>query len=383
MALLVIIGWVRLLVKRKLAAGLFIEGVILSAVWLAVLCVSLLRFMSLTPAANGRLLFPGIAAFSILWVLGFRAALPEKWTVHGFGIVVAGLLLLSLYSPLLGIAPRYALPLLKSPAALEGAEIFDNADFGAVRILGVRVSPDTAEPGDDVQVALFWQALATPSADLRVVVRLWTAGGRLIVQRDTVPAGETYPPDLWAPGDVIRDMHSLPVDANGPAMCRVSISVVDGDAQLGEASSPLMLRLYAGKEDASDDIHPLDYRLGDALEMQGYTAVYDGVRVILALSWDVTAALSEDYTVFAQIFDAEGELIGQGDGPPLDGDYPSSYWQAGERLIDTREIAIEHPEAEPAYLLVGFYRLGDGARLPVVGADGQRIPDDALRLEID
>jgi hypothetical protein len=381
--LVAVIGWIKLLVKRKPAAGFFGEGVILSAVWLAVLCISLLRFMSLTPAANGRLLFPGIAAFSILWVLGFRTALPEKWAAWGFGSVIAGLLLLSLYSPLLGIAPRYALPLVKSPAALADAELFDSAEFGAVQLLGVRVSPDTIEPGDDVQVALYWETLSTPSMDLRVVVRLWTAGGRLIAQRDTTPAGEVYPPDLWKPGDVIRDVHPLHVDARGPAMCRVSVSVVDGDAQLGEVSSPLLLRLNGLEADASDNLRPLDYQLGDALDVQGYAVTYDGTRVTLALSWDVTATLLEDYTVFAQAFDAEGKLIGQGDGLPLDGDYPSSYWQIGEHLTDTREIAIETPESKPAYLLVGFYRLSDGFRLPVVDADGQRVPGDAMRLEVN
>ncbi|MGC9395747.1 MAG: hypothetical protein ACP5J4_12930, partial [Anaerolineae bacterium] len=381
LTLVAVIGWIKLLAKRELAVRLFVEGVVLFAVWFAVLCISLLRFMSLTPAANGRLLFPGIAAFSTLWVLGFRAALPEKWTACGFGIVIAGLLLLSLYSPLLGIAPRYALPLVKSSAALEGVTLFDEAEFGAVRLLGVRVSPDTVEPGDDVQVTLYWETLSTPSADLRVIVRLWTAGGRLLAQRDTVPAGEIYPPDLWEPGDVIRDVHPLYVDADKPAMCRVSVSVADGDVPLGEVSSPLLLRLNGAEGDASDDLLPLDYRLGDALDMEGYAVAYNGARVTLTLSWDVIAPLYADYTVFAHVFDADGKLIGQGDGPPLSGDYPSSYWQAGERLIDTR--IIETGDAQPAYLLVGFYRLGDGARLPVFAPGGQRVPDDALRLEFD
>jgi len=380
--LVAMIGWIRLLARRELVAELFIEGVVLSAVWFAVLCISLLRFMSLTPAATGRLLFPGIAAFSILWVLGFHAALPAKWTAWGFGMVAGGLLLLSLYSPLLGIAPRFASPLVKSAAALEDVTLFDNAEFGAVRVVGVSVSPDTIELGDDVQVALFWETLTIPSADLRVVVRLWTAGGRLIAQRDTAPAGEMFPPDLWEPGDVIRDVHSLSVDADGPAMCCVSVSVVDGDVALGEVSSPLLLRLNGAVEDAPGDLLPLDYHLGDALDMQGYAAVYDGTRVTLTLGWNVAATLPADYTVFAHVFDVNGKLIGQGDGPPLNGDYPSSYWQIGERLIDTREIVLEDPVSEPAYLLVGFYRLDDGVRLPVLAADGQRVAADAIRLEV-
>jgi hypothetical protein len=375
-----IAGWIKALVKREMPAGLFGEGLILSAVWFAVLCLSLLRFMSLTPAANGRLLFPGIAAFATLWVWGFRFVLPEKWAARGLGGVVAGLLLLSLYSPLCGIAPRFASPLVNSVAALKGMTPFDAAEFGAVQVVGLSVARDTLEPGAAAEVTLYWRALATPSPDLRVVVRLWTAGGRLLAQRDTAPAGETYPPDLWQPGDVIRDVHTLPVDADGPAMGRVSVSVADGDVVLGEVSSPLLLRLTGPAEGAADALRPLDDRVGDALEMRGYAVVHGGARVTLTLSWDVTTMLPEDYTGFAQVFDAEGKLIAQGDGPPLGGDYPSSYWQAGERLTDTR--IIETGGAQPAYLLVGFYRLDDGVRLPVVGPGGQRVLDDALRLEV-
>ena len=48
------IGWIRALAKRELASGIFVDGVILSAVWFAVLSIRLLRFMGQTPAANGR-----------------------------------------------------------------------------------------------------------------------------------------------------------------------------------------------------------------------------------------------------------------------------------------------------------------------------------------
>lgn len=380
--LVAVSGWVRVLAKRELASGIFIEGMLLSAVWFAVLCVSLLRFMSLTPAANGRLLFPGIAAFAALWALGFRFALPERWAMRGLGVIAAGLLLLSLYTPLLGILPQYAPPLAKSPTALKGTTLFDDAAFGAVRLLGARVFPDTVAAPGNVRVILYWETVDSPPADLRVVVRLWTASGQLIAQRDTVPAGDRYPPDLWQAGDIIRDEHPLRVDVSGPAMARVTISVLVGDTPLGEVASPLILRV-TGPGRAVGDLRPLDYRLGDALAVRAYTVVNDGECVTLALQWDVVATLPADYTVFAHIYDAAGNRIAQGDGPPLDGDYPSSYWQSGERLTDTRKIVLEDPASEPAYLLVGFYRLADGVRLPVVGADEQHVADDAIRLKVD
>lgn len=388
--LLVVIGWIKLLVRHEIATSLFVEGVALSGVWFVVLCISLLRFMSVTPAANGRLLFPGIAAFSVLWVLGFRSVLSGRWLFWGLGGFIVGLLLLSFYSPILGIAPRYALPLVKSESVLEDAELFDSAEFVAVRLLGVRVTPDTVGQGEDeVQVTLYWEAAPsvgkaspTPPPDLRVVVRLWSAGGRLVAQHDTTPAGEVYPPDLWEPGDIIQDVHTLQLDTTSPAMCRVAVNVLAGDTELGAVTSPLILRLAAPGEVSPSDLLPLDYRLGAALDMQGYNLVYDSGRVTLALHWVVVSELSADYVLFAQLFDAAGMLVGQGDGPPLNGDYPSSYWQIGEYLTDTRTIVIPDTSSEPAYLLVGFYQLNDGARLPVVAAGGQRVTHDAIRLEL-
>jgi hypothetical protein len=96
--------------------------------------------------------------------------------------------------------------------------------------------------------------------------------------------------------------------------------------------------------------------------------------------------MDEDYTVFLHLLDAQGTLIGQGDGPPFHGDYPTSGWSPGEELVDTHFVLPVESAPAPdvpagAYLLVGLYRPEDGVRLPALTEIGERIPYDAIRLD--
>ena len=128
------------------------------------------------------------------------------------------------------------------------------------------------------------------------------------------------------------------------------------------------------------------------MELSGYL-VPDGVSLApggfpVTLSWRVLAEMDEDYTVFLHLLDAHGVLIGQGDGPPFSGDYPTSSWSRGEELADTYLVLPAEGASAPdvpagAYLLVGFYRPEDGARVPVVTEAGNRVPHDAIRLDLD
>ena len=73
------------------------------------------------------------------------------------------------------------------------------------------------------------------------------------------------------------------------------------------------------------------------------------------------------------------------DGPPLGGDYPTSWWEAGETIVDMHSLDLNRVGVtlplEPGRhrLLVGLYRLDTGERLPAVGLDGP-LPNDAVEL---
>ncbi|RLC80679.1 MAG: hypothetical protein DRJ03_21235 [Chloroflexi bacterium] len=369
LAVAAIVGWLRTIARRDAHA----EGLLLAGAWFVLLFASLVRYMTTTPSAEGRLLFPGVAAFSLLLALGWEAVAPRRW----MGVIIAGLLALNLFTPF-AIASRYALPLLDSADDVTGAASFGDADFGAARLLGVEVEPDEAQAGDMVDVTLYWEAQAPTPADLRAVVRLWTLGGRLVGQRDTTPAGDVYPPDLWRADDLVRDVYRLPVEASGPAMCRVTVDVLAGEELLGAATMPPLLKLVGPPVDTDQITHPLAYTLGDMIELAGYDLSTEPPMV--TLYWRALAEMDEDYTVFVHLLDEDGALIGQGDGPPLNGDYPTSYWSPGELLVDTHTAPLQDGLPADAHLLVGLYRPSDGARLPAYTSAWERIPNDAIAI---
>ena len=79
------------------------------------------------------------------------------------------------------------------------------------------------------------------------------------------------------------------------------------------------------------------------------------------------------------VLDVNGKPIGQADGPSLSGDYPTDWWSPGETIIDTRPLTLP-PEADR--VTIGLYRLADGARLPIVDQNGQRVVNDEIVLPV-
>jgi hypothetical protein len=154
-----------------------------------------------------------------------------------------------------------------------------------------------------------------------------------------------------------------------------------GDEVLGEASSPAMLRLAGAPASVEEIPYPLAYTLGEQIELIGYNiSVSDPLAV--TLYWRARAEMNENYTVFLHLLDESGTLRAQSDGPPLDNDYPTKFWSPGEVLADTHIVPLPNDLPTDAHLLIGLYRLADGARLPVYTALGERVVNDAIRLDV-
>jgi hypothetical protein len=106
-----------------------------------------------------------------------------------------------------------------------------------------------------------------------------------------------------------------------------------------------------------------------------------GGAIGLELLWQADDPDGRDYTVFIHLMDAAGEVVAQADAPPRQGRYPTSIWEAGERVIDLKIIDIP-PDAVPGEytILSGLYDPATGVRLPAYGADGSRYANDAAVL---
>jgi len=97
-------------------------------------------------------------------------------------------------------------------------------------------------------------------------------------------------------------------------------------------------------------------------------AAQAGKSVTVALEWEASARVPEDFTILVHLIDPAGgdQPLAQGDAPPLAGRWPTSAWQPGNSFVDEHTIALPADLPPGTYrIAVGFYRPADFTRLPV------------------
>lgn len=124
---------------------------------------------------------------------------------------------------------------------------------------------------------------------------------------------------------------------------------------------------------------------GGQIRPAGHTltgaTVAPGGKLGLTLAWRADAPIDADLHQFVHVVDGAGRTIGQYDGAPLSGSYPTSRWQPGETIVQPIEVGIaKDAPIGPATVRVGWYDWQTGARLPLDG-DGEGALDlDRVRV---
>jgi hypothetical protein len=116
----------------------------------------------------------------------------------------------------------------------------------------------------------------------------------------------------------------------------------------------------------------LSHHLGDQIALIGYaldrSVVKPGESIRLRLYWKAMQRPAADYTVFAQVRAGNDQIVAQKDSPPQAGAYPTSFWDAGEIVIDDRVIEIPSNAPLGSYpIKIGMYLPADDTRLPIDG----------------
>lgn len=345
----------------------------------------------------GRYTFPALGAMSIPFFWGLAQYLPRRMRWVLATAINLGMVGFSLFCLIGYLIPAYARPRLMGPA--EVAAISHRLDFdygGKVRLLGCDVQPTVVEPGEKVVVTLYWQALQAMEEDYIVYVHLFGQRGEKIGQRDTYPGLGRFPTSLWRPGDVFADPIAVPIqsEAGRPVLATVEAGLYVRKTKerllacdkLGQPLGQTLvgrLKIPPPEGEAVAIPHPVNYTFEDGIALAGY-----GVQRILerelrlTLYWRAQGHPTRDYTVFVHLVDEEGRIFAQGDGPPVNGDYPTSAWARGELVIDPHRILLP-AKMEPSRWRVGLYDLATMERLPAYGADGLRLSADQVKLETE
>jgi hypothetical protein len=78
---------------------------------------------------------------------------------------------------------------------------------------------DLEENSDNLQLTLFWQAEHALEDSYKVFVHFQNEEtGVIAAQSDSIPRNWTYPTNEWQPGEIVRDVISIPLSGleNGP-----------------------------------------------------------------------------------------------------------------------------------------------------------------------
>ena len=93
----------------------------------------------------------------------------------------------------------------------------------ALRLTGYDVAaPDTLTANGQVVITCYWQVLRPLTEDYASFVHLVNAAGVVVGQDDHRPGGTYYPSHLWKPGEVLVDVHTVPLRSDpGSAPYRI------------------------------------------------------------------------------------------------------------------------------------------------------------------
>ncbi len=362
----------------------------LLAAWAGIVFVALLRWMMMTQAPHGRLLFPALPALMPLALLGLAQWVPVRVQPLLTRGLATALFALAAGAPFFILAPAYAYPPTLSDNEVQTlAHRVDLNYDNQIKLLGYEVTPTRVTPGGALQLNLYWQSLAEMDRDYSIGIHLLDPGQRVIGARDSYPGHGTLPTRLWHAGQIIRDTYWVPVapDAPAPGLAQIQIALYDRTDKSdltaldpnGEAITPLIgrFKLIAPNPVLVRASHPIQYTFGNQIELTGFDLQSERA-LDLTLYWKSRAPMDLDYTVFVHVLDANGKIISQCDRQPQDGANPTSLWGAGEQVID--RYSLDLPAGAPAarQIELGVYRADTGARLPVVDAAGRAQGDHLI-----
>jgi len=368
------------------------RAVMIPALWGLILFVSVLRWTWISPAFQGRLVFPGIAGISSLMALGFRQWAPEPvrptvgTAIGALLLIIAGLL------PFVAIAPAYARPeSLELSDVPESARVEPKELEDVARVVGVEYEPqslDADNPRAFVDAVVYWEAMTSTPTDYVSFARLLGRGHELAGHINRHPACGMVPTSLWHPGEVWRDPYRIPVapDAQAPSRLRLEVGLYDPKAKATLGAIPVGYAKLAPPDTQLRAEHRLDVKLADGVTLLGYdlspATARAGEPLTVTLHWEARQAPSRDYQVFVHLLGQEDRPIAQGDGPPVTGDYPTSLWEAGETVVDLHRVTPpSDASAGPHRILVGMYHLETMERLP--RADGGTAVEIPLSVSAD
>lgn len=352
-----------------------------------------LYYIMIQPAgAMGRFLFPVLPAFALLLVGGLQRFFTKRmvWPMS-IGVTV-GMMALAIFTLVRVLAPAFNPPRALSKSEIESLPNPVHIQFGHLaQLMGYRISPTTIQPGETLNVTLYWQALNRTDRNHVVFVHLISEVGTMVAQRDSYPGLGRYPTINWEPGVTFADTYRVHVPETAYTPDRVVVQIglylpdgpriVTKDGQDAVQLSTVEILPQPG--DFPNSMHA---NFDNRIELVGYNldrrTAHPGGTLHLTLYWRVLAQMEKDYQAFVHILGSQDQIWANSDSLLIADEVPSSQWEDGRIIKETRTLAVV--DTTP----VGFYDIEVGlhtpenGRLPVLAPGGHRLGSRVLLSKI-
>lgn len=264
-----------------------------------------------------------------------------------------------------------------------------------IEILGYDLaSPPQA--GEPLQLVLYWRVLGRARGDIdySFFLHLVDLRGYLWAQADSLG----YPPSSWQEGDLVAEWFTLPIPPDTPPrQYRLQVGLYDRatgkKVKMAEepyldalSSEPIVVAKATSVSLESLEIPQPEWdNLDHKLTFLGWAIsrrrAGPGERIHVSLWWQAQGQPEGDYALSVFLADEGGNRFGEIHRQPLDGDYPTSRWKAGEVVRDRFDYPIP-PETPPGgyRLSVRVFDMGTGEYLPLVGDSGESIALGSVRV---
>jgi len=258
--------------------------------------------------------------------------------------------------------------------------------FGVARLVGYEIDRHTAVPGESVKVTLYWEPLSRITRNLVSYVHVIDRQAKLVAEASAVPGAGRFPTTSWQPGQLITDTYALTISptVQAPLLASVEAGLFDPQKYqfiqaIDEAGRPAgsvitTVRIVPAALMSPKPAVALDADFGGLISLLGYDLASDPPGVVFY--WRADAPIKEEYTVFVHVLNGAGQLAGQMDGQPLQGNYPTWSWSTGEVIVDRRALPALAPGSYR--LLVGWYRVAEGTRLALSDGSGDSVALNAV-----
>jgi predicted membrane channel-forming protein YqfA (hemolysin III family) len=342
--------------------------------------------ITIPATANARLVFQIFPALGALLVLGWselfkRKAREENKNNFSAPLALSAVnFLFALYALIFYLAPAYAYPATITSLPADAKSVLANFE-GAAEIIGYRISNDSVQAGDLVDVTIYWRPLAPTASPFPAFVHLVDRQRIIAAQRDTYHGLGAAPSHQWRVGVTFADVYRvyIPETAYTPETLTVRVGMWNT-----VENRPLITRDNDALEIGTIQLtpKPLAINFANRVTLVGYDAerrvLKPGDTLTLITRWRATNP-GKEYWWYAHLVGLDRKIWKIANGPF------TPQLTLDELRSETRDILLPNDLPNGQYFVeVGV--TSDGQRkIGILASDGRQVGDyvDVMRVRVE